>query len=117
MVLLVDLQVTWEVRSWVNDEFDAYVKFPVAVNCSVEPRKMVALLGVIVMDARVAFVTVRVTGEEVVTVPNAAVMVVVPAPADVASPLVIPELLIVATEPTEDFQTTFAVISWVVLSE
>jgi hypothetical protein len=119
MVLLEDLQVAWEVRSWENrfDELDASVKFPVAVNCSVAPRKIVALMGVILMDVRLAFVTVRVTGMVFVTVPNAAVMEVVPAPTDVASPLVVPELLMAATEVTDDFQTTDVVISWAVLSE
>ena len=118
MVLLEDLQVAWEVRSWVNifDELDTSVKFPVAVNCSVAPRKIVALMGVIVMDVRLAFVTVRVTGMVFVTVPNVAVMEVIPAPPDVASPLVVPELLMATTEPTDDFQTTDMVTSWVLLS-
>ncbi len=91
-------------------------KVPVAVNCWDAPRKIVAVPGVIVMDVRVAFVTVRVTGMAF-TVPNAAVMLVVPAPTDVASPLVLPALLIVATGPFDEFQATNAVISWEVPSE
>ena len=86
MVLFEDLQVTWVVRSWV----DASEKFPVAVNCWDAPRKIVALPGVIVMDVRVAVVTVSVTGTVLVTAPNAAVITVVPAPTDVASPWVLP---------------------------
>jgi hypothetical protein len=78
--------------------------------------KIVVLPGVVVMDTSLAFVTVRVTGMIFVTVPIAAVMVVVPVPTDVASPEVEPALLIVATDPFDELQATNAVISWVVAS-
>lgn len=92
------------------------MKLPVAVNCSGAPGKIVALPGVMVIDVRLACVTVRIAGTLVVTVPNAAVMEVVPTPTDVASPLMFPALLMAATEPADELQTTNAVISRVVLS-
>ncbi len=76
--------------------------------------KSVVLFGVVVMAFRKAFVTLRVT--VVVMFPIAAVMVVVPAPTDVASPEVIPTLLMVATDPSEELQATKLVMSWVVVS-
>jgi hypothetical protein len=112
MVLFEDFQVTWVVRSWV----DLSEKVPVAVNCWDAPRKIVVLTGVTVMADSVAVVTVRVTGMVFITVPSAAVMLVVPAPADVASPLVLPALLIVAMETFDEFQATNAVISRLVPS-
>ena len=68
------------------------------------------------MVFRVAFVTVRVTGMVFVTVPIAAVMVVVPAPSDVVSPAMDPALLIIATDPFDELQATNAVRSWVLVS-
>lgn len=113
ILLFEDFQVTWVVRS-LGEESE---KVPIAVNCWVAPMEIVALLGVIVMVFRVTVATVRVTETELVTVPDTAVMTVVPAPTDVASPLVTPALLMVATAPFDEFQVTSAVRFWVVLSE
>jgi hypothetical protein len=63
------------------------------------------------MEARVAEVTVRVVLPRMV--PEAAVMVAVPATADVAKPL----LLTVATDVLDEVQMTSVVISWAVPSE
>jgi hypothetical protein len=76
--------------------------------------KIVVLGGAIVMVDRVAVVTVSVA--VCVTDPSAAVIMVVPPPTAVASPMVGPVMLMVATELLEDVHSTDAVISWVVPS-
>jgi hypothetical protein len=107
-VVLDEVQVTCEAISWVVPS----EKVPVAVNCRVVPRGTLGLAGVIVMEDRVAEVTVRVVLPE--TVPEVAVMVAVPvAMAVVAEPL----LLTVATNGLDELQVTCEVISWVVPSE
>jgi hypothetical protein len=71
---------------------------------------IVAFVGAIAMEARVADVTVSVA--VFVIDPSAAVMVAVPALAAVASPLVAPVLMMVATAMFDDVQTADAVMSW-----
>ena len=66
----------------------------------------------IAIDTRVAGDTVRVTGAEVMP-PIAAVMPLVPADMEVASPFEPATLLSVATEVVADDQLTEAVKSWV----
>ena len=66
---------------------------------------MLGVGGVIAIDTRVAGVTVKVTGAEVMP-PMAAVMLLVPAATDVARPLEPAALLIVATEVVADVQVT-----------
>ena len=84
---------------------------PVAVNCWVDPTGMIGLAGVTAMEDTVEELTVRVVNPEIV--PEAAVMVAVPAATAVARPL----LSTVATEVLDEFQVTDAVISWVDPSE
>ncbi len=69
-----------------------------AVNCSVAPLEIIGFVGVTAIDVSVTSVTVNVVLPE--TVPKVAVMVVVPAPMDVASPV----LLIVATSAFDEPQ-------------
>jgi hypothetical protein len=102
-----ELQVTWEVRSWVVESENV----PVAVNCWVACRIMLVSVGVTAIEDRVAEVTVRVVVPEIL--PEVAVMVVVPAATAVASP----PLLAVATPGFDEFQATWEVISWVDVSE
>ena len=102
-----ELQVTWEVRSWVV----ASENVPVAVNCWVACRIMLESVGVTDIEDRVAEVTVRVVLPEIL--PELAVTVVVPAAAAVARPL----LLTVATDGFDELQVTWEVISWVDASE
>jgi hypothetical protein len=66
------------------------------------------------MVVKVAFVTVSIT--VAILPPNAADMFVVPAPTAVASPQVLPALLIVATRLFDELQAADAVISWEVPS-
>ena len=69
------------------------------------------------MDTSVAGVTVSVVDPDIL--PDVAVIVVVPAAAGVASPLVLEpaELLMAATPAADEFQIASIVRSWVVLSE
>jgi hypothetical protein len=98
---LCEFQVTCAVISWVVPS----EKVPVAVNCWVAPPSTLGSAGVIAMEDRVAEVTVRVVLSE--TVPEVAVMVVVPAVRAVARPL----LLSTATEVSDELQVTNWVIS------
>jgi hypothetical protein len=88
---------------------------PVAVNCRVVPSTMLGFAGVIAMDTSVAAVTVSVVDPDVP--PNVAVIVVVPADADVARPLEPDALLTVATPAVNEFQVTVVVRFCVVPSE
>ncbi len=63
------------------------------------------------MDDRAAEVTVRVVLPEIVS--KVAVMVAVPA----ATPVTKPRLLTVEIDGSDEFQVTWVVISWFVLSE
>ena len=98
---LEELQVTCVVTSrLVPSEYA-----PEAANCWVTPTGMLGLTGVTEMEDRVAEVTVRVVLPEIV--PEAAVMVAVPAAKAVAKPV----LLTVATDGLEEVQVTRVVIS------
>ena len=107
MPVLLDVQFTDEVRFWVESS----EKMPVATNCWVVPNAMLGLVGVIASETSVAGVTVRVVEPD--TLPEIAVIVVVPAPNEVANPA----LLVVATTVSDEFHVTVAVRSCVVLSE
>jgi hypothetical protein len=98
---LCEVQVTCAVISWVVPS----EKVPAAVNCWVAPLSTLGSAGVIVMEDRVAEVTVRVVLSEIV--PEVAVMVVVPAVRAVARPL----LSTTATEVSDELQVTKLVIS------
>ena len=93
---LEDVQVTCVVR------FSAVpsLKLPVAVNCCEVPGSNAGGLGVTVTEFKVALVTVS---DAVPTSPaNNAVMVAFPGASPVASPLVPPLLLTVATDTGEE---------------
>ena len=87
---------------------------PVAVNCCFVPAGILAFAGVTVIDSSVV-VTARVAEAE--TLPNAAIIVVVPAAMGVASPLEPAVLLIVATVRSDEVQVTDAVKFFAELSE
>ena len=76
---------------------------------------MLGLVGVTSMDVSVAAVTVNVVDPE--TLPRVAVMVLLPTATDVARPMELVALLMVALVILEELQVTDAVISCVVLSE
>ena len=105
--VLDEVQVICVVISWVVPS--EYV--PEAVNCLVFPAGTLGLAGVTAIEDRVAGVTVMVVFPAIL--PEAAVMVAVPATTAVASPV----LLTVVTEVFEEAQVTCLVISWVVPSE
>ena len=82
-----------------------------AANCFVVPLAMLGFVGVTAIDTSVAGVTVRVVDPDML--PDVAVIVDVPAAAEVASP----ELFIVATSAFDECQVTNVVTSIVVPSE
>jgi hypothetical protein len=86
------------------------VKVPVALNCSVVPRGMVGIAGVMARETNVAGVTVRV--DEPAMLAAVAVMVVCPVEALVATPLT----LTFATDGSEELQIADAVRSRVLPS-
>src|SRR5215472_2035383 len=107
MALLPELQVTWLVRIWVLPS----LKMPVAISCTEVPLAMVGS-GVIMIDCKVALVTMKVA---VPVVPlNLAVTVVAPTPAPLDSPLVGAELLTFATAEFAEDQVADSVTSLVV---
>ena len=85
-----------------------------AVNCSVVPRTIEGFVGVTVIETGTG-ITVRVVGPEIFS--DMAVIVVEPAATEVAMPFNPAALLIVATEPAEELQTTDVVMFFVLLSE
>jgi hypothetical protein len=87
----------------------------VAVSCSSVPFARLELGGVTAMDTSVAVVTVSVVDPD--TPPSAAVIVVWPIPAAVASPGEPDTLLMVATTVLDDAHVTELVRFWVELSE
>ncbi len=109
--VLDELQVAEAVRSCVVLSENV----PVAANCVVVPLAMLELVGVTVMDTRVALSTV--SEVDPVTLPDVAVTVVVPAATEVARPLEPAALLTVATPVLDELQVAKAVRSCVVLSE
>jgi hypothetical protein len=102
--VLDEIQVTWEVISWVVPSANV----PVAANCCVPCGDMPGLAGVMEMEDRVAEETVRGVLPQIP--PKPAVMVVVPAAMAVARPL----LFTVATDVLDEVQATSQVTSWVV---
>ena len=106
-----EVQVAAAVTSWVvlseND--------PVAVNCCFVPFAMPALAGETEIDRSVAGFTVSVVEPEMLV--QVAVIVVVPAPTEVARPFEPDVLLMVATPVSDEVQVTYAVRSCVVPSE
>jgi hypothetical protein len=79
-LVLDDFQVTTSVTSWVLPS----EKVPAAVNCCAMPSGMLALAGVTTIEVMTADVTVRVVDPE--TVPELAVIVVLPPASAFASP-------------------------------
>lgn len=107
---LDDVQVIWLVRYCVVPS----LKLPTALNRVDPPRAMLALLGVMVIEVRVALVTVN---DAVPTCPaNTAVMVAVPGAIPFANPLVPPESLMVATDAGDEVHNTELVRFWVLPS-
>jgi hypothetical protein len=104
--VFVELQVTEAVRFWVVPS----LKVPVAVNCSVSPLAIEGFVGVTLMEASVAAVTVRVVVP--VTLPETALMVADPAPTPEARPAAV----IVATPVFVELQVAEVVRFWVVPS-
>jgi len=88
---------------------------PVAVNCCVKPFAMLGFAGVTAMETSEAPVTVNVVDPEMPLID--AVIVVEPAPTAVASPMVLPAALMVATLVVPDVQVTEDVMSCFELSE
>lgn len=86
------------------------LKVPVAANCSVVPSGMVGIAGVMAMETNVAGVTVKV--DEPTVLAAAAVIVVWPVDALVASPLA----LAVATDGADELQVADVVRSSVLPS-
>ena len=82
-----------------------------AVNCCVCPFAIEGAAGVTAIETRAAAVTVRVV--DPVTLPEVALIVVVPTPPALASPLA----EMVATVPAEELQVTVAVRFCVLPSE
>ena len=97
--VLDELQVTWVLISKLVPSENA----PVAVNCRVIPVGVLGMLGLAGlrdMDARVAEVTSTIVVP--VIFPEAAVIVAVPGPI----PMTTPVLLTVATESLDELQVT-----------
>src|ERR1700733_1986386 len=93
-------------------ELSVYV--PVAVNCALRPLAILELAGVTAIDTSVAADTVSAVLPE--TLPLVALIVVLPTPAEVASPCEPLTLLTVAAEVLLDDQVTWVVRFWVGLS-
>jgi len=88
---------------------------PMAVYCVVDPFVMIADSGVTEMDSSATGVTNNVVESD--TPPKVALMEVVPAFTEVASPFEPAELLTVAAPVLEELQATDDVRSWTVASE
>jgi hypothetical protein len=106
-----ELQVTRDVRSCTEPS----EKFPLAENCWISPIGMLGSAGATSIETSTAELTVRSVLPE--TPPSVAVIVVSPAPMEVASPLEPGVLLTVATAVFDELQVTSEVRSSVVLSE
>jgi len=107
-----ELHVTCSVRSCT----EVSENIPVAVNCWLNFRPIVALEGVTTMDCNVADVTVRLALLETM-LPAVACTVVDPTAVDIAKPLVSPPaLLMTATERDVELQVTESLMSRVELS-
>ncbi len=116
-LLIVATELSDEVQTtdWVMScvVLSSYV--PVAVNCNEVPRAMVEVADEIAMDTSVAEVTVSEDAPD--TLPDHAVMVVVPVATGVASPLEPAALLTIATPVSDDNHVTCEVMSCAVPSE
>lgn len=86
-----------------------------AVNCCVDPTLILGLTGAIATETRVAAVTVSVVVPD--TVPEIALIVVEPTPAEVARPFDPAALLMVATLAADVLQVAEVVRFWVLPSE
>ena len=75
---------------------------------------MAGVCGLMAIETTAAAVTVKVV--DALTDPEVMLIVVVPAPSVVVSPLVVDELLIVATVGSVELQCPIVVRSWVELS-
>jgi len=95
-----ELHCTAEVRGCVLPS----VYVPVAVNCSVVPRAIEGVAGVIAIVTRAAAVTVS-TVDPLIE-PDVAVIVAVPCPTLVANPMVAPVLLMVAVVGVSELHCT-----------
>ena len=105
-----ETQFTKAVRSWVVPS----EKFPVAKSCLLVPWAIRELGGVMVIEVRVAEVTVTVVDPD--TPATIATMVAVPAPLPATRPLIPPVLPTAAICGAEETHCTVAVRSWIVLS-
>jgi len=109
--VLDELQVTDLVRFWLV--LSEYV--PVAVNCWLAPLAIFGFAGVTEIEMRVVGLIVREAVPRML--PEAAMIVAVPASTDVASPCEPAALLIVATPVLEELQVTELVRFWELPSE
>ena len=89
---------------------------PVAINDSTLPKEITGYAGVIVIDCKIALVTVRVMAVAVIPL-KLALIFVVPVANVVAKPLLPAVLLIVAVAGVSELHVTLLVIFWVLLSE
>lgn len=104
-----DVQVTWVVRSTT----ELSLNVPSAVNCRVEDWGMVTLAGWTLIETRIALVTLSVV--EPLTLPESALMVVLPTDRAVVRPGD-PALAMEATEASEEDQLTVLVSTCVLPS-
>jgi len=95
-----DVHVTCPIRFSVVPSLNV----PVALNCSVAPKAIAGLEGVIVIKLRVASVTV--TCATATSPENAAVMVVVPGASPVTTPAAVEPLPTVAAAVFEEVHVT-----------
>lgn len=89
-------------------------KVPVAVNCCIVPKAIVAFAGLTAMETRAGAPTVSCAVPEVC--PTEAEMLVIPCPALLASPAVPGLLLTIATAVEDEFHVAVPVKSWVLPS-
>ena len=108
---VAEIQVTEDVKFCVV--LSEYI--PVAENCLVRPRTTPGLVGLTEIDTRVALLTVKAV--EALTVPDVAVIVLLPEVTAMAMPLEPAALLTVATERLDELQVTADVRLCDVLSE
>jgi hypothetical protein len=107
--VFADDQVTLAVRSCV----DAFVYFPVAVNCVVRPRGVEGAVGVMEIDVSSAAVTVSVVEPETPDPAAVALIAVDPTASAVATPAEPDAFETLAIEELDDAHVTEAVRSWV----
>ena len=96
-----EVQATWTVI--LTTELS--VNVPWAANSCGDPKLIVGLLGVTVIEVRVAVVTVRVMGVALIPAKDAET-VLVPVATPLATPALAAELLTVATDGVEDVHVT-----------